>query len=610
MQSHAIEVPDKLYRVPADLRRTIVQPRRIIMLGSCLSEAFVSVVEKSGCAADFMLMLHQPNLPPRPPLPLSEYDFQIVQIPLRGSVLPDMAYRRLSYDDVAGHERLFKESRDGLERHLEASLQWNRDHGIVSFVWAFLTPQQNPMGRLLPRYDHRNMVYFVEELNRAMAEIIAPWRNCFFFDLNSCVSTFGRRFFQDDVASLINHNGMLGDADFKKDTDRLEGAWRASEMFPLRKSEILQAIWQEHVAMYRTVRQVDQVKLVITDLDDTLWRGVAAEQAELSLGDAVEGWPIAYAEALHYLRRRGVLLAVASKNDEAGVLDIWKKLYSEKLTPADFAALKINWRPKTENIAEILAQVNLLPENVVFIDDNPVERAAAEAAFPGIRTMGSNPLLWRRALLWGSETQVPSVTAESSVRTEMVKAQVEREEHRQRLSRAEFLESLSVEIELLEIGDAQHQAFPRALELVNKTNQFNTTGRRWTEQQFRQSFSEGVRVFAFKVRDRFTSYGVVAAVIVEAGHIKQFVMSCRVAGMDVELAAVAKVVEAIGNSGFESVTADVVDTPANLVCRNLFELSGFDPGSEGVWIRGTLPPPAVPAHAHLVSPAPAAAAII
>src|SRR5207248_10190921 len=133
--------------------------------------------------------------------------------------------------------------------------------------------------------------------------------------------------------------------------------------------------WTELVAMYRTIRHVDQVKLVLVDLDDTMWRGVAAEEAEAS-SMAREGWPLGFAEALMFLKRRGVLLGIVSKNDEGRVRELWRRIYGDLIRLEDFAVRRINWQPKAENVEEILAQVNLLPKSVVYIDDNPVERAA------------------------------------------------------------------------------------------------------------------------------------------------------------------------------------------------------------------------------------------
>src|SRR5262249_15620249 len=147
-----------------------------------------------------------------------------------------------------------------------------------------------------------------------------------------------------------------------------------------------------------------------------------------------EGWPIGLAEALVYLKNRGVLLAIASKNEESRIRTIWPMIFGERLKLEDFAAIRINWRPKPENMAEILEGMNLLPRNAVFIDDNPAEREAMLRAFPGIRVLGRHPYYIRRTLLWAPETQVVTVTDESRRRTEMIQAQFTRETQRAAMS--------------------------------------------------------------------------------------------------------------------------------------------------------------------------------
>jgi FkbH-like protein len=397
---------------------------------------------------------------------------------------------------------------------------------------------------------------------------------------------------------MISHGAALSDFDWEGDRGRLEPVDKVSRYYPLSTQNFVQHAWAELVAMLRTIRQADMVKLVLVDLDDTLWRGVAAEEAEVS-STASEGWPLGFAEALMFLKGRGVLLGVVSKNDEDRVREIWQRIYGNRIRLEDFAVTKINWRPKAENIEEILAQVNLLPKSVVFIDDNPVERAAVKAAFPEIRVLGPNPYLWRRILLWSPETQVASITAESAARTEMVQKQVEREEQRQHLSREEFLASLGVRASLSEVSSTADRRFPRTLELINKTNQFNTTGKRWTLPECEGFFRDGGSVFALEVADRYTAYGIVGVLLVQDDAIVQFVMSCRVVGMDVEVAAVSGVLQALDGRGILECGAVLEPTPANLLCRDLWERCGFAAAGEGRYRRAGDPPLMTPAHIEL-----------
>jgi len=618
-------IPDQVYRCPQDLAVTPITLRRVLVVASCLLVEWPDFIKTAtpGCPCDYLVFNNTAQIPSSPPKPADSYDFQVVQIPLR-SVLPDGPFFRMSYSDVDGYEKLFEMAKGRLSQFLQAAMRWNLEYGILTFVFNFQLPQQNPMGRLLPRYDLRNFVYFVEELNKHLDMETRKFNNAYIFDHDQVMATYGRKYFQDDSIWQSNHSSAIIDLDFQYDQERVEGACLASTYLQSKVPDYMGYEWAEILAMYKTIRQMDMVKLVIVDIDDTLWRAVAAEQSESELGlEALEGWPLGFAEALGHLKRRGVALAIASRNDEGRVAQILSRNYGRRLCLDDFAVRKINWQPKADNIEKILQEINLLPRNVVFIDDNPGERAAVKAAFPEIRVFGPNPLLWRRILLWSAETQVSSITAESVARTEMVHAQVagqnrdvfehglaaiakargvdrERQRQRQQMSRQDFLASLGLAVNLIDITDIDHPAFPRVLQLINKTNQFNTTGKRWTKQECMPAVATGTRFIAFDVEDRFTGYGIVGVVVVRESHIVQFVMSCRVVGMEVEIAALSEILRAIHEGGFGSARASLEETELNLLCRDLYERCGFNRRGDQ-WIRPLIPLLEKPSHIRITS---------
>jgi FkbH-like protein len=312
----------------------------------------------------------------------------------------------------------------------------------------------------------------------------------------------------------------------------------------------------------------------------------------------IEGWPLGIAEAAGYLKKRGILLAIISKNDERRVREIFPMIYRDRLLIDDFVTVKINWRSKSENMAEILSTMSLLPRNVLFVDDNPSERSAMQAAFPDMRIIGRHPYYLRRILLWSSETDVASVTDESGRRTEMMQRQFDREFHKKSLPREDFLRDAAPRVEILEIPDVGHSRFPRILELVNKTNQFNTTGKRWKIEEFGEFFRDGGRIFSFSVSDKFTDYGLVGVVLVRQAHILQWVMSCRVLGYDIENAVMATLVSSIRNGTETPITADLVETDANFPCRSLFSGCSFEESDE-IWILPGDSAPACPPHVSL-----------
>jgi len=591
-------IPDISFRCPTDLAVTPLTLRRVAVVGQCLLAGWPGVLKeiypKSEC--DLFLFNNLQELPAAPPRPVGEYDFQTVAIPLR-SVVPETAYFTLNYNDVNGYAALFDASAQRLRQFFAQAMRWNRSHGLLTFVVNFLVPQQNPLGRLLPRYDLRNFVYFVERLNQILAEEVAAYTNAYLFDLDQVVASMGRRHVLDDVILHMNHGAVLSDSSAEADRGRIEPATNVSHVYPGQIHHAIKLSWIELLAMFRTTQQLDMVKLVVTDIDDTIWRGVAAETTTHG-GDALEGWPLGYIEALCYLKRRGVLLAVLSKNEESLLEPIWRQLLGARLPLDNFAVRKINWRPKVENFAAILEECNVLPQNVVFIDDNPVERASIVAAYPRVRAFGPNPHLWRRILLWSPETQVPTITTESAQRTAMIHSQVERETQRKVMSREEFLASLKLEVLLRRMETVEDSSFPRALELTNKSNQFNTTGQRWTPQEIRTALAEGLELWTFEVTDRFTSYGLVGVVFAKDGRFLQFLMSCRVVGLEVEVAVIAQLTKAMARAD-RPVSAELKETELNLLARDVWRRCGFEL-RDGVWRLLDSEALRVPAHVSFV----------
>jgi len=585
---------DASYGTPRDLEVSTTPIERVLLIGSCLAEAWLPYIP---VPVDFVATNHLHALPDLPPKPLDAYDFQIVQIPLR-SVVQDDLWWHLPWNDRGGWEAAFETALTRLRFMLSLRCSWHNRSQLLMLVTNFPVPQRNPLGRLLPRFDLRNPVYFIERLNEALAREVESYPNAYILDANEVATLFGKKFIQDDSVNMTNHGALLSSSPFAEaDFDRFEPIGPVSDYYDARADLFAQALWLEVVAIYRTVKRLDNVKLIIVDLDDTLWRGVAADN---SVGfETAEGWPFGIVEALLYLKQRGVLLAIVSKNDEARIGSLWDEIFLGRLRLDDFAIRRINWQSKSENVAEILSILGLLPESTVFIDDNPRERAEVRSAFPAIRVLGANPYYIRRILLWAPETQVQEVTAESVERTSMVQAQVRREVQRTAMNPVEFLKSLAICLRLTIISGIAHASFRRAFELINKTNQFNTTGQRWSHEEMRAAFARGVRLFSFEAEDVYTKYGLICVVIVDGDMLTQVVMSCRVLGLGVECTAIAEVVRQMGRAGITEVYALLEPTQTNSPTHDLYARCGF--ASDGTtWTCATAAPPVPPDYVTLV----------
>ncbi|WP_310888957.1 HAD-IIIC family phosphatase [Gluconacetobacter dulcium] len=561
------------YRNPTTLRVNQSNIKRVLIVGSCLSEAWANAVPSLEETFETELYLFSNDLPEQPVHPIGSYNFQILQIPIR-NVLPDGAFAKIQQGDMQAHQDLLDHVKSATRMLLRSGLRWNQQYGITTFVFSFILPQQNYIGKMLDRYSIENPVHFIEELNKFIAEEIKKYTNVFFYDINDTMASVGRQYINEDMITSFNHGSMIGDFDFEFDQNRLEVVQRAPEIYDAEITLFLKSGWNELIAMYRIVRQVDSVKMVVVDIDDTLWRGVIAEHAPSEM-PTTEGWPRAFWETLLLLKRRGIILAIISKNEETVVREAWPHIMGKMISLDDFAVRRINWRQKSENMKEILQIVNVLPNSVVFIDDNPAQRSDIKSIYPDMRVLGGNPILWRHILLAAAETQTSKISSESSNRTEMIKAQVEREDFKNSVSQEEFIKSLDIKYEEIEINDVENEGFFRSFELLNKTNQFNTTGERWSQEACQAAFAQGMKFVSFKVEDKFTAYGLVVVALVQQNEIKQFIMSCRVMGLGVEEHVTRTLLKKMRDAGYSFATARLVETEKNLPCRSIFKANGF-----------------------------------
>lgn len=226
-------------------------------------------------------------------------------------------------------------------------------------------------------------------------------------------------------------------------------------------------------------------------------------------------------------KKRGGLLAVCSKNDENLIKEKFNHWVGGGggIVLSDFASIKINFDPKSKNISEILSEVNLLPENALFIDDNPREIDEVRSVFPTMRMLSKGYLGWRELILSSPATQVAYITRESENRTEKIHAKIQRDAEERTMSRDDWLRALELRCETAKIDSTDHPNFSRAFELLNKTNQFNTTGKRWSIGEIQELFAQGGSMIALFVQDKHVDNGLVGLALIRGDEYVQAVLS-------------------------------------------------------------------------------------
>jgi FkbH-like protein len=325
-------------------------------------------------------------------------------------------------------------------------------------------------------------------------------------------------------------------------------------------------------------------KLVIVDLDDTLWGGIVGdvgwEQLRLGGHDGIGEAFVDFQKALRSLKRRGVLLAIVSKNDEAVALEAIRSHGEMVLKEKDFVGWRINWQDKAKNVADLVASLNLGLQSTVFIDDNPFERARVREALPEVLVPDwpEDKLGYVSALSSLRCFDSPSRSREDSSRTEMYASERKRDALRTQVgSLDEWLRSLEIKVRVQPLGPAN---LVRTTQLLNKTNQLNLSTRRLTETELTEWVAQpGHRLCTLTVSDKLGDAGLTGILSLRTegstAHIVDFVLSCRVMGRRVEETMVHLAVDAARGRSCDRVVAELIPTAKNKPCLEFWERSGF-----------------------------------
>ncbi len=582
---------------------TTYVPKRLLLIGMCPVHTLLQAFPPE-CRVDHMLWESHPHSP-LPEIDFQEYEGVIVGLTLRHILFAaaspsekhwpsDVLWTRLVGNGQM--QEYFDSCAGKLRERLAPLREWAARRPLL--ILPFIEPRENYLGLLFPRYSLDNPACFVQRLNQVLEETIAEWGNAWLIDVNEVLNAVGRLRIQDDYVNHLSHATYMFDpnVEHERDRQRIQPSTPPSELYGSVAGvrEATGLIVKRIFDALKIIRGEETIKLIIIDLDDTLWRGIAADEERDIWGDP-EGWPLAFAEALLVFKARGGLLAIVSKNDENDTLERLRSIHAGRLDAEDFVSIRINFEPKSRNVGEILADVNILPSNALFIDDNPREADEVRLVFPDLRVLSKEHFDWRRRILLSPETQVARLSAESGRRTENVQALIERERAKAALSREEWLASLELVQRHAVIRSVKDAHFPRAFELLNKTNQFNTTGRRWTHEELQSHFKTGgVLVCAF-LRDRMVDNGLIGVVLLQNERIIQAVLSCRVFGLGAETAMLHAAMKLALNTQDHAV-AHIEDSGKNFTCHRYFLQAGFEEQSEGTFIGREQVP--YPAHIH------------
>ncbi len=501
----------------------------------------------------------------------------------------------------------------------DAAVVWTRPQSVVSAFKALLKYEQVPLQKVLQQVDE--YCALLVNMSARVKYVLVP-----FWVLPSYRSVFGVLDMQTEIGltnTIMRMNLRLA-----------ENLEKASNIYVLNTHHwIVQAgvqafspkLWYlgkipfGNEVFKAAVRDIKAAlrgmlgyarKLIIVDLDDTLWGGI--------VGDA--GWENlvlgghhhigeAYADFQHALKsmqNRGILLAIVSKNEEQVALEAIRKHPEMVLKLEDFAGWRINWQDKVQNIIDLMTELNLGPQSAVFIDDNPVERARVKESLPEVLVPDwpEDPLFYPATLLSLRCFEMPSLSREDLARTTMYFSENKRRELKKTVSSLEeWLTRLAIRVQVEELHPAN---LPRATQLLNKTNQMNLTTRRMSEAELMAwAEQEHHRLWTLRVSDKFGDAGLTGIVSLEiqdrSAQIVDFILSCRVLGRKIEETMFATAIHHAQALGIENVYARYIATSKNKPCLDFFKSLAPRFQQQGdCFVRDGKQPFPVPEHIELV----------
>ena len=328
-------------------------------------------------------------------------------------------------------------------------------------------------------------------------------------------------------------------------------------------------------------------KCLVLDCDNTLWGGIIGEEgiSGIWLSDEFPGRAfVEFQKTCKALSDSGVFLAISSKNDLAAVLEVFETHPAMVLKKEDIAVFSVNWNEKSINIQSIAVDLNIGTDSLVFIDDSDYELMEVSTHLPEVTCLKvpveiaelSQLLMERRDLF-----DRPSITKDDKHRTDRMRHEVVRRQAQHNsesaMSHQEFMLTMNFEVA---VYSPQTTDAPRLAQLINKTNQFNLTSRRYSLSDVNIFLCRNdIWCYALSARDKFGEYGLVGVCIINIEELIPrldiFLMSCRVLNRGVETALIACVADDLAQHGHTTLCGHYIPTAKNSLCQTFLTDHGF-----------------------------------
>lgn len=430
-------------------------------------------------------------------------------------------------------------------------------------------PHYSSLGILDNKQD-TGFIEGVKQVNTNLVEIFKEDTARFLFDYDQFCSRIGKDHIQDEKMYYIG--------DFK-----LDMKWMGE----------LGHEWMGYVKAILGLTK----KCIVLDLDNTLWGGVIGEDGieGLKLGPDTEGKPfLEFQKYLLALYQRGVILAINSKNNFDDAIEVLQKHPYMILREEHFAAMQINWNDKASNIRHLASQLNIGTDSFVFFDDDPLNREMVRSELPEVHVpeLPKDPSLYSTTLRKMNDFNMLFLSGEDRDKGKMYAQQRQRSNLEKSFTDVvAYLKALdmTVTVEL-----ANKFTIPRITQLIQKTNQFNLTTKRYQIEEVKKFAEDDSWLIAsVAVRDKFGDNGITGCVIVEKKEqewfIDTFLLSCRIIGREVEKVLLKYIMDKAHANNVSLLKGHYILSEKNQPARELYKSNGFtmvqESDIESFWIK-------------------------
>ncbi len=401
-------------------------------------------------------------------------------------------------------------------------------------------------------------LHTIHRLNREIIKLQDQFSDLYFIDLNLMLMRLGSERFYDERFWHIGRQPY--------------------------SLEAIAAIAAEINKIFLALKGLTK-KCLVLDCDNTLWGGILGEDGidNIQLGDSYPGCAFKeFQQQIVNLAAQGVIIALCSKNNPEEVDEVFTQHREMLLKPHHIASKRVNWQSKAENIRQIANELNIGLEHIVFVDDSPFEINLVKQQLPMVSVIQVDheaPERSARLLLSSGYFDKLSTTQEDKKR-----GQFYLDESKRRLASSKFtsltdyLQSLNME---LEIDPVTSHTVVRAAQLTQRTNQFNLTTKRYTEESIAALVADECSdVISVRLKDKFGDLGIIAAAIVlyeeDQAVVDSFLLSCRALSRGVEDALLYALIQRIAKKGSKQIVAAYCPTKKNQQVKNFYPERGFE----------------------------------